>query len=211
MKTQDKTFLTYNLGEKKFSSHIDAVHAQRPNADKYTGEIVEGVFKKINASGIVSKISRDEMDMNRPRNQKNALAIDQYRETLRNILEFKDILDENGELNRNYLHIAIHGMRNRETEFEIGTSNGNSCSSEVSDWFKTNLLTLSENIGVNSNFPGVLSKIECHRNGDDFSYLGYGDFFNTIQIEINRDWRENRQTDLINFFSKLIIDFNQIF
>ena len=214
IKMKHKTYLDYNLGEKKLISHIDAVHAQKPNSDKYTGKIVLGVVRQIDCSGIIAKISRDDMDINRPRNiEKNAHAVDEYRETIREIINSKEILDENGKLRRNYLHLAVHGMKDEwGTVFEIGTSKGNSCSLEVSEWFITKLKVLSKNFGVNDKFPGVEAKIECHRKGDSTcNYSGYGDFFNTIQIEINLDWRKNRQPELINFFSDLMLDFEKAF
>lgn len=208
-----KTYLDYNLGERGLISHIDAVHAQKPKADQYTGEIVLGVIRQINASGIIATVSRTVMDINRPRNATNAPAIDEYRAAIREIIDSKGILDKNEKLNRNYLHLAIHGMKNCVgTEFEIGTSRGNSCSPEVSAWFKTKLQSLSKNFAVDDKFPGAKSKIECHRKGDgDSNYSGYGNLFNTIQVEINRDWREIRQTDLINFFSEVILDFGKTF
>jgi hypothetical protein len=210
---KNKKYLDYNLGENQLSSHIDAVHAQKPKADKYTGEIVLGVIQQVNASGIIATVSRTEMNINQPRNANNAPAVDEYRETIRDFIESKGILDKEGKLNRNYLHLAIHGMSDGYgTDFEIGISDGNSCSPEVIDWFKTKLQALSSNYKVDNEFPGKLAKIECHRKGDISSnYPGYGDLFNTIQVEINRDWRENGRTDLIKFFSDLILDFDKNF
>lgn len=152
------------------------------------------------------------MDINRPRNKKNAPAIDEYRELIKNILISKRILDDNGHLTKNYLHLAIHGMSNdRKTDFEIGTRYGNSCNGEVKTWFIMKLKKLSDNIGVDSIFPGNSSK-SYHRNGDESNnYKGYGDKFHTIQIEINRDWREKRQKELIDFFSKILESFDNRF
>ena len=205
-------YLKYSIGNKKINGHIDAVHAQSPKSDEFTGKIVSATIKQGTFSGIISTISRTEMDINRPRIKKNAPAIDEYRETIKNILISKDILDANGYLVKNYLHLAIHGMSNdKETDFEIGTRYGSSCSAEVKTWFIKELQKLSDNIGVDNIFPGDSSK-SYHRNGDrNNNYKGYGNKFHTIQIEINRTWRKKRQLMLIDFFSEILQSFDNKF
>jgi len=134
-----KKYIHYNLGHDSINGLIDAVHAQGPRADQFTGDIVSGVIERLNVSGIIATISRNEMDLNRPRNEVNAPAIDEYRATIKEIIQAKEIVDKEGKLTKNYLHIAIHGMRDdRGAEFEIGTRNGDSCSEEVLDWFLKN-------------------------------------------------------------------------
>ena len=81
-----KRYLLYNIGDNNMCSHLDALHAQNPKSDQYTGKIVRGVIDKINASGIIATISRTIMDLNRPRNKTNAPAIDEYRDTINEIL-----------------------------------------------------------------------------------------------------------------------------
>lgn len=210
---KNKNYLIYNLGDAQLRSHVDAVHAQSPKSDKYTKEIVLGIIERTNASGIIATVSRTIMDINRPRNDKNAPAVDEYRKTISKIIRSKNILDENNMLTRNYLHLAIHGMTQSihyNTDFEIGTCGGKSCSPQVVDWFTTQLQLLST-IGINNRFPGVKAKIDCHRNGDAQNYLGYGNGFNTIQVEISPSWRKNNQEELINFFSDIIRDFERTF
>ena len=206
-------YLKYHIGRKDLTSHIDAVHAHNPRADEYTGAIVKGVIKKINASGIISTISRTEMDINRPRNETNAPAIDEFREAIKNIIFSKRIINtKDNSLTKQYLHLAIHGMRDdRETDFEIGTLGGNSCSQDISDLFISRLSNLTKKIGINSIFPGDSSK-SVHRTGEKESeYIGYGANFHTIQIEINRTWRKNKREELIQFFSEIIIEFDKVF
>jgi hypothetical protein len=147
-------YVTFNIGNNELRSHVDAVHAQSPKADKYTGEIVSGLIQKINSSGIIAKVSRTQMDINRPRSNRNAPAIDEYREAIREIVQSKNILSRNNELDYAYLHLSIHGMANAiGTDFEIGTSNGNSCSGDVKDWFVANLSLLSKRVGINRKLP----------------------------------------------------------
>ena len=160
-----KKYLLYNIGDKKLCSHIDALHAQSPESDQYTGEIVRGVIEKINTSAIIATISRRKIDLNRPRNKNNAPAIDEYRETINEILDSKEILDSNDILKKNYLHLAIHGMKDkRNTVFEIGTRNGDSCSKEIINWFIDKLNGISTNYGLNGRFPGDQSKAYQRRS-----------------------------------------------
>ena len=84
----EKKFIKFYLGCKEIYSHIDAVHAHPPNADEFTGDIAEGVVNRINCSGIIAIVSRTIADLNRPRNSNNKEAIDEYRQTIREILKY---------------------------------------------------------------------------------------------------------------------------
>ncbi len=207
-----KKYIQFHIGNVLFNSHIDAVHAQAPNSDQFTGDIIKGVIDKIDASGIVAIISRNEMDINRPREKKNAPAIDEYRNAIKEIIVSKNILDSNGKLTKNYLHIAVHGMKdNEESEFEVGTFKGNSCSHKIEKWFVNKLKKISSKVSVNNVFTGEKSEIN-HREGDTKSgYSGYGKNFNTIQLEISRTWRKYKQNELIDFLSTIIIEFDKEF
>lgn len=198
------------MGSKEIRSHIDAVHACPPCADKFTGDIVEGVVNKINCSGIIAIVSRTIADLNRPRDNNNKEAIDEYRQTIREILELTNILDKNGKLSRPYLHLAIHGMRSRDKDIEIGTLHGKTCSQELKEWFVNEVKKHVKKTRIDGKFPGDPSKL-VHRYGDqtsDIDYLGYEDNFNTFQIEISRMLRGKHQKELINIFSDIIIQFN---
>jgi len=197
MRMMKKKFMIYNIGENNFCSHVDAIHAENPKSDLHTGEIVNDVISRINASGIISTVSRTKMDLNRSRNDSNAPAIDEYRETINEIIESKSIILPDNTLSKNYLHMAIHGMKDdRGTEFEIGTYSGMSCSPEIERWFLSRLRTISTKIGLNKIFQGDQSKC-FHRDGDPSSgYIGYGDKFHTIQIEICKKWRKIKKKRL---------------
>jgi len=202
----------YNIGREDLNCHIDAVHAQNPRADLYTGEIASEVIKKINISGIIATTSRTIMDINRPRDRRNAPAIDEYRNAIREIIGSKKILDGQDNLIQNYLHIALHGMKDaRNVDFEIGTRNGEACSDEILTWFLSRLETVSNKISVNEFFSGDRSK-SFHRYGDpDTGYPGYGDKFHTIQVEISNNLRRNRRKELCDFFAQILIEFNNDF
>eukprot|EP01029_Cantina_marsupialis_P030234 TRINITY_DN8077_c0_g1_i1.p1 TRINITY_DN8077_c0_g1~~TRINITY_DN8077_c0_g1_i1.p1 ORF type:complete len:215 (+),score=24.45 TRINITY_DN8077_c0_g1_i1:577-1221(+) len=207
-----KQHIKYNIGRQDLNCHIDAVHAENPRADLFTGDITSEVIKNINISGIIATTSRTIMDINRPRERKNAPAIDEYRNAIREIIESKNILDEQNKLIQNYLHIALHGIRDdRNVDFEIGTRNGETCSDEILDWFLRRLETVSKKISVNKLFPGDRSK-SFHRYGDpDTDYQGYGDKFQTIQVEISNNLRRNRQKELCDFFAQILIEFDNVF
>lgn len=210
----NKKFIKFYMGSKKIRSHIDALHACPPKADEFTGDIVEGVVNKINCSGIIAIVSRTIVDLNRPRNSNNEEAIDEYRQTIREILGHIGNLDGNGKLSRPYLHLAIHGMKNKWNEdIEIGTQYSKTCSPEVKEWFDSEIKKNFKRIQIDVRFCGDSSK-SVHRCGDqtkDFNYLGYGNNFNTFQIEISRTLRENYQKKLINKFSDIVNHFNEKF
>jgi len=198
-----KKFVKFYLGGKEIRSHIDAIHACPPSADKLTGDIVAEVVDKINCSGIIAIVSRTRADLNRPRNNKNKEAVDEYRQTIREILEHTRILGNDGRLQRPYLHLAIHGMSSRDKEIEIGTLHSKTCSPEVKEWFVAEIKRHIIKTRADMKFPGDASK-SVHR-------LDYGDNFNTFQIEISRSLRERHQKELINMFSDIIIQFNRRF
>jgi len=210
----EKKFIKFYLGSKKIRSYIDAVHACPPKADEFTGGIVKGVVNEINCSGIIALVSRAIADLNRPRNSNNKEVIDEYRQTIRDILEHMGNLDGKGKLSRPHLNLAIHGMRDKWNEdIEIGTLHGKTCSPEVTKWLVNEIQKHGKRAQTDGRFPGDSSK-SVHRFGDqtsDLNYLGYGNNFNTFQLEISRMLRENHQKELINIFSDIIIHFNEKF
>jgi DNA-directed RNA polymerase subunit F len=206
-----KKYIKYFLGDKNIRSHIDAIHACPPKADEFTGEIVEAVVKKINCSGIISIVPRTEADLNRPQSNNNKEAIDEYRQTIKEILDQVNILSENGEASRPYLHLAIHGMRNRQNDIAIGTRHGSTCSKEIRIWFIKEIKKHVKKLDVDKRFPGDPSK-KFHRLGDQNSnYIGYGRNFNTFQIEISRTLREKHRAELVDMFCDFIESFNKEF
>lgn len=209
-----KKFVKFYLGSKNIYAHVDAVHAYPPQSDKYTREIVEGIVNETNCSAIIATVSRKKADINRPRNEKNSEAIDEYRDAIRQILEHLNILDENDKLSRSYLHLAIHGMKDKyNKDIEIGTRNGITCSENVKDWVLEELKKSVTSVGIDKIFRGDVSK-SVHRLGDLISnqnYSGYGDNFNTIQLEFSLNLRQNHRREAIKILSNLILKFYEKF
>ena len=209
-----KKYIKLYLGSKDIRSHIDAIHAAPRCSDKFTGDIVEGVVNKIDCSGIIAIVSRTRIDLNRPRNSNNKEGIDEYRQTIREILRHIGNLDGNRKSSKPYLHLALHGMKDKwNMDIEIGTLHGKTCSPEVKEWFVSEVKKHFGRVQVDGRFPGDFSK-PVHRCGDqtsDPNYLGYGNNFNTFQIEINRILREEKQKYLIDTFSDIILKYNNEF
>lgn len=209
---QWKNFLKFYLGDPGIRTHLDALHACPPDADEHTGEIVEGVINKINCSGIIAIVSRRRIDLNRPRNENNRDAVDEYRRTVREILQNTHPLEENGKLLKPYLHLDIHGMWDTEQndEIEIGTLHGKACSAEVKQWLVAEMQKHFKQIQIDGRFSGDPSKavLRCGDFTGGANYPGFGENFNTFQIEINRSLRKKHRNKLIKIFSDLIIQFN---
>ncbi len=204
-------FLQFNYGEDENVAHVEAVHPIHPKGEFFTGNLVNGISRNIGASSLESVISRDQMDLNRPRNSDNYPAVDEYREVLHRILARKNLLNEKGWLKTPFLHLSFHGMQDYwDRDFEIGTGYGNYCLPEVKSWFIQQLKQISRNFGVDDIFPGFTFR-SILRDGDVYgstSFLGFGPYMNTIQVEISHHWRRHYSETLVEFFTELIKNFH---
>ena len=98
-------------------------------------------------------------------------------------------------------------------DIEIGTRYGTTCSEKVKDWVFSELKKSVVSIGIDKIFPGDISK-SVHRIGDlssDRNYSGYGENFNTIQLELSLNLRQNHRRDVIKVLSDLILKFSDKF
>lgn len=207
-------YVKYHLGSSNTYVYIDAVHAQPPKADLYTAEIVHGVIKKTNCSGLISKISREVADLNRPICKNNKKAVLEYRKAIHYILNHLNVLDESNNLIAPFLHIAIHGMKNYENkDIQIGTLNNTLCDYKVSKWF---IKQIENNfkckIAIDDVFSGDPSLL-YHINGDPNykKYKGYNNKYNVLQVELSRDLREKYLEELIILFSNIVLGFTPLF
>lgn len=215
-----KKYLKYNKGKAVISAHIEALHAAPPVADLYTDKLVENIVEKIGCAGIISTVSRKYADLNRSPSVENIEAIIEYRETIKDILQYLTILDiSSGEIVKPYLHLSIHGMKDAHYgpfAIEIGTLNGKSCSKEMKLWFERSIMNgLKEYLpGVNVIFDRKFigdRSIAYHRLGDGQEYEGYKDHFQTFQMEISFTLRKNYSEELVHLISKIITDFQEEF
>ncbi len=215
----EKTFLKFNLGEGKKRAHVDAVHAKGPKADLYTGELVEKIVHSTGCAGIIAKVSRTVVDLNRtPYDEKSEMAIKEYRGSIEHIVQHLNIFERQSYcINKPYLHLALHGMKDVHYgpyAIEIGTRFDASCSPEITDWFKQKLHAKIKayfpkiKCIFNERFPGDFSK-QYHRLGDNYTYNGYGENYHTIQIEISKTLREHHSDILTKIFSEIILEFEE--
>ncbi len=207
-------FVHYSIGSKNAFVHVEAIHNKNPGGEFFTGELADKLAAKTGASFLQSSVSRDLMDLNRPRSPLNYPAIDEYRSALGQIFSRKGFTNEQGVLSVPVLHLSFHGMRNIwGRNLEVGTGYGNYCDPGIKKWLINKVNGLTLNVGIDDIFPGYTLK-SVLRQGDIYgssSFTGFGDKVNTIQIEISRDWRRNYKETLVEFFSELILDFQQSF
>ncbi len=88
---------------------ITCSHSQAPKADNNTGEIAFRVATLTNSYGLISTISREQIDANRKEGR-----ILEYRKKIAEVIKAKNI---------HYL-FDIHGMKNTDYDIDIGTANG---------------------------------------------------------------------------------------
>lgn len=215
-----QNFVKYNKGKGFLCCHVDAQHAAPPESDLFTDNIAAQLIAQTGCAGIIGTISRTKADLNRKPDGKNNEALQEYRSTINDILLYLDILDNtNHRVTKPYLHLTIHGMKDIHYGpygIEIGTLHGQSCSPEVRAWFQKMLVAQSQelfpqlNIIFDHKFAGNDS-ILFHRLGDGDNHRGYGPNFHTFQIELARTLREDYQSEIVELFSRVIIQFQEAF
>ncbi len=207
-------YVAYKVGSSNVFANVEAIHAKSPNADLHTGSIVEETTRKSGASSIISLISRDLMDLNRPRGRFNYPAVDEYRSVINEILVQKNLIDPSSKLKQPFLHISLHGMQNDwKRDLEIGTGYGHYCSTSVKNWFVNKVSEVTENYGVDDLFPGYTFR-SVLRDGDLYTatdFIGFGPHYHAIQLEVSRAWRENYPEFLTSFLLNLVVTFQEEF
>lgn len=201
---------------------IDAVHAQKPHSDAHTGEIAELVAERTGCHCIIAIVSRDDVDLNRPPSTgtRSETAVREYRDSIKSMLRDGKIL-ESGKLQHPFLHLAIHGIRDDYgLDIDLGTRYGKSCSPLIRNWiykeFTENIDALSWNKQkpkpvLDRLFPGDPSKA-VHRQGNrGYAYSGYGENFNTVQIEYAYWLRNKHRKELVDMLCQVIGQFRRDF
>ncbi|MBF0236660.1 MAG: class II glutamine amidotransferase [SAR324 cluster bacterium] len=215
-------FIKYRPAPSPSEVLIDAVHAAKPNSEMFTGEIVGNVSQKTGCNSIIATVSRNIADLNRSMDGTNQDAMGEYRNGILDFLRKSTLLDEKQKLTRPFLHIGVHGCNDQHPyDIEIGTCHGRSCSPEIEQWLKNTIEVWSKTLqtrinrkirlGVNKVYYGDPS-IAFHRNGDNSShYQGFGENFNTVQIEFARWLRKDYRSEIIDVLSELVDDFSITF
>ncbi len=199
---------------------VDAIHAAKPNSDLHTGIIASKVAEITGCHCIIATVSRNVADLNRPHSTKNKKAIREYRDCINYMLETSRLL-RGEKLAYPFLHLAIHGMKDREDkDIELGTRHGRSCSPLIQTWIYKQFVEISDSlfwkelspaIVLDEHFIGDSSK-EAHRHGDQNSlYSGYGENFNTVQIECAHWLRTNHPQEIIDTLCQIIGHFRRDF
>lgn len=195
---------------------VDAPHAKPPQADLFTGLLVNGIVRNTGCSGIISRISRTAADLNRKKDGQNNEAIQQYREVIFEILQHLAIFEpKQHRIIQPFLHLTIHGMKDEHYgpyAIEIGTHSGRSCSRKMKKWLQNTITAKAKELipqlklRFDHYFDGDES-IVYHRHGDQLEYIGYGNHFHTFQIELSRTLREEHKSEIVELFSYIILAF----
>jgi len=210
-------YLKYRAGQDRPRVLVDAVHAADPRSDLFTGEIAETIAERAGCHSIIATVSRDVADLNRPPNQRNADAVQEYRQTLQTLLQASNLTGADKTLKQPFLLMALHGMRDRPNkDIELGTLYGRSCSPSVRDWIAERFHTWSRLSRTGRHQPIVVidqvfvgdQSIAFHRQSDpETNYRGYGHQFHTVQIEIAYWLRKQHRSELVELFNTLVADF----
>jgi len=220
MKYINRTYLKMNKGNGYVCGLVDALHAAPPEADIHTDTIAQKVAQKTGCAVIIATVSRTIADLNRSPDGANEPAVREYRSSIREAVEYLDILDHvQNRITKPYLHLCLHGMKDDHYgpfAIEVGTARGQSCSAEIRDWFQESLKSKAEallpkiEVAFDQIFVGDRS-IALHRNGDGGNYEGYGPHFHTLQIEISRTIRSKCRSQISELFAHLIKEFQSRF
>lgn len=218
-----KHYVRFRSGDRNPYVLIDALHAAPPRAEVFTGEIVERVSAGTGCHCIVSTVSREVADLNRHPDFGNGAAVEEYRETIRDLLTSGRALDENGRLRFPCLHLSLHGMRNRPNkDVELGTYFGRSCSDQILQWLLDHFGMWASDLGNCQRQPKIVDNdpddglyghpvIATHRWGEDSSgYAGYGHHFNTVQIELAYWLRRCHREELVTLLTSIAEEFRTL-
>jgi len=201
---KENRFIKYYINQEQNNTLIEALHTE---TEFYLKEIINKITELKISSTIKSKLPRTEIDLNREISSKNKEAIKKYREIIQKILTTKKI--ENKLKVQPFLHISIHGMKDRkEKDIEIGTRNKILSNPEIYTWFiETTKKHFNKfKVVIDKEFKG--SKIlEQHRFGDNTGHKGFGINYNIFQIEFSKTLRETHKKEIIKYLEKITKEF----
>ncbi|MCP4229788.1 MAG: N-formylglutamate amidohydrolase [bacterium] len=208
----DMEIIRYRVGESGLPVIVEALHAQPPRDDRYTGDIITGISEDHGFNAIICNVSRDLVDMNRPVGSNcPAEARRDYEKAV------AEILEKCGYVDRPFLLLSVHGCLNpsdSEHSFYVGTYHGHSCIPEVQEWLMS---YLTDEASGSLDIPS--SEIEV--SDDNPKYVGlpnltifpdrYGLDFSVIQLEISQTLRKKYRPQLIELLGSLGRRFSRTF
>ncbi|MGI6514687.1 MAG: DUF3578 domain-containing protein [Syntrophomonadaceae bacterium] len=215
--SEKRVFIKYRPGQGNVPCHCEAVYA---DSDKYTGEIVEGICKRSGCSGIINTAPSFKYDLNRHANPRNMEAVFEYRDTLRRILRYMEVLGSDEKVILPFLHIAFHAIRNGDTHgSEIRVSYTEPASYSMINWFANRLREKTRKLSVHGGSPVRIRVQFIDRQTNLFqrywescrSFNGENRAYHFIMVEISEDLRSMGREPLIKAFSETILDFSSEF
>ncbi|MAG11543.1 MAG: hypothetical protein CMI52_01915 [Parcubacteria group bacterium] len=194
------------------------------NSDKFTGQIARQIGEK-DISYIEGTSSRGVCDINRWPDYKNTLDKKaqkagnlEYRKFKAQVLNHAQNMGEGDEALKPFLHIALHGKKNYDprvrddSDIEIGTVNGQSCSEKVLEWFEEKFKEKMTRLDIEIDGRELKIKTDVRLSGHPSKMAGaqaHGVNFNTIQLEIAYALRKNYQAQITAVLSEIITEFTE--
>jgi len=181
---------------------------------------VEGICKRSGCSGIINTAPSFKYDLNRHANPRNMEAVFEYRDTLRRILRYMEVLGSDEKVILPFLHIAFHAIRNGDTHgSEIRVSYTEPASYSMINWFANRLREKTRKLSVHGGSPVRIRVQFIDRQTNLFqrywescrSFNGENRAYHFIMVEISEDLRSMGREPLIKAFSETILDFSSEF
>ena len=202
----------YRVGESGLPVIVEALHAQPPRDDRYTGDIVAQGSEDNGLNAIICNVSRDLVDLNRPVGSNcPAEAREDYEKAI------TEILDRNGYNSGPFLLLSVHGCLNQpnaDNSFYLGTYHGRSCLPDVQEWL---LGYLKDEAGGRLGIPS--GEIEVAYDNPNYTGLSnltifpdrYGADFNVVQLEISQTLRAEYRPQVIELLGSICEKFAREF
>jgi len=134
----------------------------------------------------------------------------EYRQTVKRIVKAQHDSDDDGPIKKPFLHLAVHGMRDRGFDVALGTRDGRLCQPDVCEWLVTQLKK-EFTVGVDGMFPGT-DTLEHFRHGNKaIGFPGFGEKYSVFQLEFSHSLRFERFDRIIVVLSQIMQDFEKRF
>lgn len=209
-----RVFIKFRPGQGNVPCHCEAVYA---DSDRYTGEIVEAICERSGCSVIINTAPSVKYDLNRHANFRNKEAVFEYRDTLRRILQYKEILGSDEKVTVPFLHIAFHAIKKGDSRgSEIRVSYTEPASYSMINWFANRLKEKTRKLSIRGGSPVQINVKFVDRQTNLFQrywescriFNGENKAYHFIMAEISEDLRSMGREALVEAFSETILDFS---